>query len=407
MKKYRIFAAACMVVELVAILIVNIVLVGYYKEDRNRLYRVEANRVAGYIRENGSLAGLDLGTYESIVDVRVFDPQGVCNKDYVVEEVDGTLYQIVYEFSNRKKITTIVNLSLALFCVMTFAILVTVGRRVIRPFSGMEELPYEIAKGNLSTPLKADKNRFFGKMIWGMDMLRETLEDRKERELHLQKEKKTLILSLSHDIKTPLSAIKLYTRALQEGIYESEEEQKEAFLGILKNADEMETYVNQIVEASREDFLNLDTKEGEFYLSEALQAVRVYYTEKLALLHTRFEMGEWQECLIKGDRDRVVEVFQNIMENAIKYGDGRCISISFSEEEDCCLASVSNTGEGITEAELVHVFDSFYRGSNAGKEKGSGLGLYICRNLMRKMDGEVFAEQKEGCFITTVVLRKA
>ena len=62
MKKYRIFAAACMVVELVAILIVNIVLVGYYKEDRNRLYRVEANRVAGYIRENGSLAGLDLGT---------------------------------------------------------------------------------------------------------------------------------------------------------------------------------------------------------------------------------------------------------------------------------------------------------------------------------------------------------
>ena len=113
------------------------------------------------------------------------------------------------------------------------------------------------------------------------------------------------------------------------------------------------------------------------------------------------------DCLVKGDKERVIEVLLNIMANAIKYGDGRQLTIAFSEEEDCRLVSVVNTGSSIPEAELVHIFDSFYRGSNADHVKGSGLGLYICRSLMHRMDGEVFAEQSEDGFLVTVVIRKA
>ena len=81
----------------------------------------------------------------------------------------------------------------------------------------MSEVSIELAKGNLSAHVKEDKNKFFGKFLWGIDMLRENLENNKEKELQLQKEKKTLILSISHDIKTPLSAIKLYAKALKNG----------------------------------------------------------------------------------------------------------------------------------------------------------------------------------------------
>ena len=118
-------------------------------------------------------------------------------------------------------------------------------------------------------------------------------------------------------------------------------------------------------------------------------------------------MEDMTDCLVKGDKERVIEVLQNIMENAIKYGDGRQITIAFSEEEDCRLVSVVNTGSSIPEVELVHIFDSFYRGSNADHVRGSGLGLYICRSLMHRMDGEVFAEQSEDGFLVTVVIRKA
>ena len=152
---------------------------------------------------------------------------------------------------------------------------------------------------------------------------------------------------------------------------------------------------------------NLEVNNGEFYLSEAMQDIQRYYKDKLSLQHTEFVMEDMTDCLVKGDKERVIEVLQNIMENAIKYGDGRQITIAFSEEEDCRLVSVVNTGSSIPEAELVHIFDSFYRGSNADHVKGSGLGLYICRSLMHRMDGEVFAEQSEDGFLVTVVIRKA
>ena len=70
------------------------------------------------------------------------------------------------------------------------------------------------------------------------------------------------------------------------------------------------------------------------------------------------------------------------MENAIKYGDGKCISIDFSEEEDCRLITVRNSGCSLKQEELINLFDSFYRGSNAGSAKGSGLGLYIVEAML-------------------------
>ena len=71
------------------------------------------------------------------------------------------------------------------------------------------------------------------------------------------------------------------------------------------------------------------------------------------------------------------------------------------------LITVRNSGCSLKQEELINLFDSFYRGSNVGSADGSGLGLYISRQLMQKMDGEVFAEIKEDDFCATVVVRKA
>ena len=228
----------------------------------------------------------------------------------------------------------------------------------------------------------------------------------KERELNLQREKKMLLLSLSHDIKTPLSAIKLYSKALSKGLYTDKEKQLEIAENINAKADEIEGYVAEIITASREDFLSLDVNMGEFYLSELVTKIKLYYTEKLSLIKTDFFVGEYGDCLISGDLDRSVEVVQNIMENAIKYGDGKKISISFSEEEGCILIAVKNSGCTLPDTDLPHIFESFWRGANAENLKGSGLGLYICRQLMHKMNGEVFAQIKGGDMCVTAVFGK-
>ena len=237
-------------------------------------------------------------------------------------------------------------------------------------------------------------------------MLRETLEENKKHELKLQKDKKTLILSISHDIKTPLSAIKLYTKALKEDIYDTPEKKLEALNGIEKNVGEIEHHVSEIVTASKEDFLNLSVKQGEAYLADILKKIEILYKEKFSTLHTDFAIASFENVLVKCDEDRLEEVLQNILENAIKYGDGRYVRIDIGEEENYKLIAITNSGCSIKEDELPHLFDSFYRGSNVNNKEGSGLGLYIAKTLMHMMNGDIFAKINKDEFTIVTVVKK-
>lgn len=411
MSRYKKFVILILIAEILLILLCNVCYIKQHANAADRLYRVEAKRVVTQITEQNmtakEIAAMDLSAYESIVCVSEFDAKEVCNNDYVVEEINGSLYRIEYRVTQKYDALFYINGVMIGMVTVTGIVLIYVYKKVLKPFQSMSNLSLELAKGNLSTPVKEEKSKLFGRFLWGMDMLREKLEDNKEKELAFQKDKKTLILSLSHDIKTPLSSIELYSKALSENLYDTREKQNEAFQGIERNVKEIKKYVDEIVAASREDFLNLEVVESEFYLSEVIKATEVFYRDKLSVIHTDFVVEAFSDCLLKGDKNRLIEVLQNIMENAIKYGDGQKIRMYGEEEEDCKLIHIENTGCSLKEEELPNLFDSFYRGSNSHGIKGNGLGLYICRSLMRKMAGEVFAQIKDGNFRVTVVVRMA
>ncbi len=386
-------------------------------ENRGKAYRVEAERAAWQIQENG-MENLDLSHFPMIYQIKQLDTLSSEKEkaeffegeayDYLVKNINGIYYRFDYIADNsQKKTISLVNVIVLVIAVFMIAVLQFFRIRLLKPFYQLREVPFELSKGNLTIPLKEHKSHFFGRFIWGMDLLRENLEQKKEMELKLQKEKKTLILSISHDIKTPLSAIKLYAKALEKNLYDNPEKQREIAGRINKKADDIEAFVSQVISACNEDFLNFTVQKGEFYLSQAIEQILKYYTEKLELLKTDFKVSDYRDCILKGDLDRIVEVLQNIMENAIKYGDGHSVVITFSSEEDCQLITVSNSGCTLGDTELVHIFESFWRGSNALKCRGSGLGLYICRQLMNKMGGEVFAECQEGEMKVTVVILRA
>lgn len=404
----KVFAAVSIIIALIFIG-ANIALHNTETSVSGRPYRLEINRIALKIEENG-FECVDLSEYNYVTNIEKYSDKFYdTDSDFTVREIDGELYRFDYTASAEKNCgaAIIVNIVLAVMTAMVFAVMIYIKRKIISPFDTLKEVPYELSKGNLTVPVKENKNRFFGRFIWGVDLLRENMEQQKKRELDLQKEKKTLILSLSHDIKTPLSAIKLYSKALSKGLYFDKEKQQEIVGNISAKADEIENYVSKIITASREDFLSLEVNMGEFYLSELVSKISVYYTEKLSLIKTDFTIGKFTDCLINGDIDRSVEVIQNIIENAVKYGDGRQIKISFSEEENCILISVKNSGCTLSENELPHIFESFWRGSNADKIGGSGLGLYICRQLMHKMGGEVFAKTDNEFMSVAAVFQKA
>jgi signal transduction histidine kinase len=380
------------------------------EENVGRPYLVDVNRLVLKI-EAGTYDPADLQMCDYVTAVSTYrDDFYDSYSDYVIRDIGGTLYRFDYSQNSgadRTGLIITVNCILAAMSVLIFGVLCYIKWMILSPFDKLKDTPYALSKGNLTAPIKETKNRFFGRFIWGLDLLRENMEQQKERELELQRDRKVLLLSLSHDIKTPLSAIKLYSKALSKGLYTDKEKQNEVTQSIHAKADEIEGYVNQIISASREDFLSLDVHMGEFYLSTLMSKLQVYYREKLALVKTEFVVGEYSDVLLNGDLERSEEVIQNMMENAIKYGDGRRISLDASEEDGCILITVRNSGCTMADTELPHMFESFWRGTNAHKEKGSGLGLYICRQLMRKMNGETFAEIHDGDMFVTAVFQKA
>ncbi len=410
MKAFRKIFGAVVGLILCVFAAANIIIYNLDTTGSGRPYRVEIERLALTIEEKG-LENVDLSDCEYVVQAERIDGQfRDTGNDHSVREIDGELYRFDYVYENRsgkKRLTVTVNVLLCIMSAAVIAVLVYVRNKILFPFEQLTDVPYELAKGNLTVPVQESRSRFFGKFAWGMDLLRENMEEQKQRERIFRKENKTLLLSLSHDIKTPLSAIKLYADALRKNLYSDHGKQAEIAGKIKRKADEIEEYVSRIIAASREDFISPEVENSEFYLSDLMGNILNYYVEKLAQRKTEFHTAEYGNCLLAGDLDRSVEVLQNILENAIKYGDGHEITIHFAEEENCQLITVKSSGCTLTEDELPHIFDSFRRGANARNIQGSGLGLYICRQLMHRMNGEIFAQIADGSMLVTVVFGMA
>lgn len=390
------------IIEILLIVFSNVLITGSLRRD-NLLYRIEAKQIAKRM-ETEHVEDISLSDYKTIVKIEPYDDSQV-NYDYIVAECDDVIYRIGYEEKDNTGVLLALNICLGMMFIFSAVIFIYIDRKVLKPFNSMTDMTVELAKGNLTKPITEEKSRFFGKFLWGMDMLRENLEDSRRKELEYQKEKKTLVLSLSHDIKTPLSAIELYTKALKEGIYDSEEKKAEALNGILKNADEIKRYAGEISKISREDFLDLKVNVSEVYIDDVINKIEAFYHDRLSVIHTEFSVDRHTNCLLMCDPDRLVEVLQNFMENAIKYGDGKSVKISFEEEEGYKLICVTNTGTAPDETDMQSIFDSFYRGKNTEGIQGSGLGLYICKNLMQKMDGDAYAEAVDGGFRAVAVVK--
>lgn len=416
MKKVNRLIFLVVIVFLLLMCAVNIYLIQKSFQNADRQYRVSINRIEKAVtafekekkRAPVNLEELiqytGMGEYSQVTGLYRIAPADHAKQevddflreetsDYAVFATGEYYYKITYRSDERIKgqmlllVNTIGFVMLAVVLVFLFYI----KQKILMPFYRLSEVPYELSKGNLTIPLKENKNRFFGRFVWGMDLLRENLEEQKIRELELQKEKKVLLLSLSHDIKTPLSAIKLYAKALSKNLYQDESKKLEIACNINDKVDEIEGYISEIVKASNEDFLHFEVKNGEVYMKEVLEQIREYYEDKMALNQIEFQVGDYSNCLVYGDKDRLIEVLQNSIENAIKYGDGDKIWLETERQDEEYRIWICNTGCKLPDKELPHIFDSFFRGSNVEKKPGSGLGLYICRQLMHLMEGEITA----------------
>lgn len=393
--------------------------------DANKSHIIEANRVTHQLSNGVPLNEIEIDESSMIADLEWLEADATpLQTDHFFNGVGvkaGSNFMIkpIYDeqsFVGYLRMTynapnhlfpIIMGIMIILFILVAAIVLLLlyVKRTIIKPFHDIENIPLELSKGHLHQGIKEHEGKFFGRFIWGLDLLRETLAAQKKENLRLEKDRQTLVASLSHELKTPVSTIKLYSTALYNNLYADEKKRQACAKLIEKNAEQIESLIAEIITTSASSLNDFEIHNEAFYLSAWMDQVIERNQEKLDLLKIQFKIEPFPNKLLIGDEERLVEVVDNIIENAIKYGDGHSIHISFYEEDYRQLIRIENSGEPISPNELPHIFSSFWRGSNVKTKPGNGLGLFTSKQLLKKMGGDIFAETTDHHFAIVLVLK--
>ncbi len=215
----------------------------------------------------------------------------------------------------------------------------------------------------------------------------------------LDKMKDQFLSNVSHELKTPLTSIKGYSELLfDESLGDMNDRQKKAEQTILRNVDRLKRLVDSLLYISRSQTGNMEYLFGEVSLKEIVdmvhQDLKIQMEEKgLKFLATVPE----DLPLIKGDRDKLTDMLTNIVDNSIKFTPtGGSITITITEEEKNLHMVLSDTGIGIPKDLIPSLFQRFYQidASHTRKYGGTGLGLYICKEIVKAHEGEVWVESE-------------
>ena len=345
MKGYwKIVVAYSVLVILLGILLHQKIFVFLKEKQTKNDYKVQINRFLIEEQMSSKSMLIDLKNYPDLEKVEFIDfpvqkneADGFfqdSNHPYQIFQQGDKLYRFTYKEKEQiEPIRSYLSLVYIVIIAGGYGLLFILYRKIIRPFQKVSDYPMLLAKGDLAPQITVKRGDYFGKFVWGLNMLRDHLVQQRKKEMDLYKERQTLILSISHDIKTPLQTIKLYAQALKKGIVEDEEAQTQAYSQIDEKAEEIQKSVNDIMLATKEQFLDFSVEQGEFYLYALLDQVKKTHGERIKQEGIQLKFLLEDNYLLQGDWKRYCEIMDNLVDNSIKYGDHRVISFSTSLEE--------------------------------------------------------------------------
>lgn len=285
-------------------------------------------------------------------------------------------------------------------CVIFLMILVTYLYYILlRPFEKLELYAGEIAKGNMEVTLNYERNNFFGAFTWSFDHMRKEIKKARACEKEAIENNKTVIATLSHDIKTPIASIRAYAEGLEANMDSSPERRNRYLSVIMKKCDEVTKLTNDLLLHSLSDLDKLQIQRKPMELSEvilqSLDEISGDYNDIIIC-------GTIEKKWMKGDHRRFEQVLENIINNARKYAHPPIMVWSECANHTYEI-HIKDSGSGIEPEDAPFIFNKFYRGRNVEGKPGSGLGLYIVKYIMNQMDGEIVLQnKKDGCEVILI-----
>lgn len=270
---------------------------------------------------------------------------------------------------------------------------------ILKPFRRLEKFADKIALGDFSEAIDIERGNYFGKFTWAFDSMRREIIKSRSCEREALENNKTVIASLSHDLKTPVASISAYSEALVNGLYSSTEEMYSYLDVISKKCEEIAKITGDMITHSIGELGALKMEPTHFDLVQLLESA-VSESSVGGDIHFEKPLFTAPVC---ADENRLKQLVGNLIGNAQKYAGGK-MDITLTKKSRMFAVHFRDYGQGIPDSELPFVLDKFYRGSNTDGKSGSGLGLYIVKYIAQQSGGDVVLENRDKGLEVTVTI---
>ncbi|WP_242248596.1 cell wall metabolism sensor histidine kinase WalK [Bacillus cereus group sp. BfR-BA-01523] len=288
-----------------------------------------------------------------------------------------------------------INFFLIIFIPLSIMFFFFLTRPYLKYFDEISNGIHHLANGDFTNQVRVSSNDEFGYIAREINVASEKLKEAVERGDFAESSKDQLIVNLAHDLRTPLTSVLGYLDLILKDENLTKEQIKHFSTIAFTKSERLESLLDELFEITRMNYGMLQIEKRSIDISELLIQLdeELYPLLEKKGLEARLNMDS--HLPINGDGKLLARVFENLLTNAIRYGyDGKFVDVNGYIESEEIVVQIINYGDSIPEEDLPYLFDMFYTGDKARSEQqgGTGLGLFIAKNIIEQHDGTISAE---------------
>ena len=294
----------------------------------------------------------------------------------------------------RTEIVRILVFNMLLVMVVAAIMMYVLSKRTTKSLRELNEAAKSIANGDLKKRVSVDAGMEVTELCETFNQMAESIEQ-------LEKMRSSFIANVSHDLRTPMTTIIGFVEGILDGTIP--EDKKSWYLSIvLDESKRLSRIVTDLLDLSKMEQGSFNIEKRNFDVSELIRLTVIKFEKRITEKNISLTVGfDAERLLVLADRDAISRVLTNVIDNALKFTpEGGFIDVQAGTKDGRVYVSVQNSGTGIEEKDLRHIFDRFYKTdkSRSKDKNGAGLGLYIVKSIINAHGETVWAESKPGEF---------
>jgi signal transduction histidine kinase len=367
-----------------------------------------------YYAGNAALAQKIIDKLPAYGEAKLADGTGYYFSDYekYVKQIDflfsdgseGSVF-VVTKVNSMVSRSFLIDMAIAIILILVFTSLMLtrwIQKSVFNPINELNVAMGKIKEGNLDYTLQTDVKGEIGDLYCNYEDMRLRLKESAEEKLHNEVCSKELISNISHDLKTPITAIKGYVEGIMDGVADTPEKMDKYIKTIYNKANDMDRLINELTVYSGIDNnripYNFHRINVADYFGDCVEEVGLELEAKNIRLNYSNMVDT--DTVVIADPEQMKKVINNIISNSVKYMDkpSGSIDIRILDEVDSIRVEIEDNGKGIAQKDLQKIFERFYRtdASRNSAQGGSGIGLSIVKKIIEDHGGYIWATSHEG-----------